>query len=233
MSAKRVILAVSLLAGGYARLQPLTERAQNNSPLKPPTSLKELQENSSLYFPPGTFKKPDGSADGRDGDGIAWYLREIGEPPLSGSDKTSEVHAYRLIRIGFPSGTTMVIRLQIDSLGTAKIFAKKTPFNGTNFLLNKTDSVSVAAVNEFLECVKRGDFWQLPTKVQAEPNVKDGSYWYLEGLRHGEYHMVYRRNPESNPGSFTDIGRYLALDLANLGNSVNIPRGDRLEPLRR
>lgn len=127
----------------------------------------------------------------------------------------------------------MVIRLRIDSLGTAKIFAKKTPFDGTNLLVSKEASLPVEAENRFLECVKRADFWQLPTRELPEPQIPDGSYWYLEGVRHGDYHMVYRRDPEGRPGPFTDMGRYLAKDLAQLDDSViSIPRADRSEPVR-
>lgn len=54
--------------------------------------------------------------------------------------------------------------------------------------------------------------------------MPDGSYWFLEAVRHGEYHMVYRRTPELKPGRFTDIGRYLAKDLAQLDDSkIRVP----------
>ncbi len=233
-------LEVWLLAVVCACLLPSTTGGQNASPTPPPTSLnrfqslKEFRDMVDSYFPPGTFKKPDGSPDDSLANVLALYLRQIGEPPLLRSDSSSEPHAYRLHWTGFPGGKTVVIRLQIDSLGTAKTFAKKTRFDETNLLLSKEASVPAEAVNRFLECVKKADFWQLPAREEPEPQPLDGSYWYLEGVRHGDYHMVYRRDPEGRPGPFTDMGRYLAKDLAQLDDSViNIPRADRSEPLRR
>ena len=170
----------------------------------------------ALYFPPGTFKKPEGSSDDSRADVLALYLSDIGESPLVRSDNYSEPHAYRLIWTAFPSGVTVVIRLQIYSTGTARVFVEKTPFDKTTLLLTKQSTVSAEAVNRFLECVKRGDFWQLPTQ-EHEQRVVDGSYWVLEGVRDGNYHLVYRRAPELKPGAFTDISRNLAKDLAGLG----------------
>lgn len=208
-------------------------RAQNTSPVHRFSSLKEFRDFVALYFPPGTFAKPDGSPDDSRADVLALYLHDIGEPPLVRSDNNSEAHAYRLIWTAFPAGKTVVLRLQVDSQGTARIFAKQTPFDGTNLLLDNEKNISIEGVNRFLECVKRGDFWQLPTREQHEPQVNDGSYWVLEGVRDGNYHLVYRRAPERHPGPFTNIGRYLAKDLAQLGDFVNIPPGDGSEPVRR
>jgi hypothetical protein len=232
--AKYIKLAAWLLAIGYSCLLGPTASSQNSSPAGQPTSLKEFQDNGALYFPAGTFKKPDGSPDEHSGDGLAWHLRRIGEPPLAGPADNSQTHAYRLVWIGFPAGKMAVIRLKIENDGSAKVFAKQTPFDKADLLFAKEDSVPVEGVNRFLECVKRADFWKLPTREQHEPRVVDGSYWYLEGVRQGDYHMVYRRYPEGRPGPFTDMGRYLAKDLAQLADSViRIPRGDRSEPIRR
>jgi hypothetical protein len=240
MSASFIKSRPWLLVVGYLCLQSVAVRAQNTSPVPPPGSpkefrtLKEFKDMVASYFAPGTFKKPDGSTDDNRAEVLAIYLREIGEPPLLRSDNNLEPHAYRLHWTGFPAGKTLVVRLQIDSLGSAKVFAKSTPFNGTNLLLNKEEGVTVEGVDRFLECVERADFWHLPTVEQPEPQMPDGSYWYLEGSRHGEYHIVYRRNPELHPNPFTDIGRYLAKDLAQLPDSIiSIPRADRSEPARR
>jgi hypothetical protein len=230
MPARFIKSAAWLLAVGYTFFRCWAGPAQNSPPAGPPTILKEFQENGLAYFPAGTFKKPDDHY----GESFALYLRSIGEPPLLRSADNSQAHAYRLMIIGFPVGRTWVLRLQIEDDGSAKLFARETSFNGTNLLLNKQDSVSIADVNAFLECVKRADFWRLPTREEPEPRMNDGSYWFLEGTRRGDYHMVYRRTPELHPVKFTDIGRYLAKDLAQLDDStINIPRGDRSEPLRR
>jgi hypothetical protein len=226
--------ATWLLAIGCVFFRCWAGPGHSSRPLEPPTILKEFQENGPPYFPAGTFKKPDGSPDDQYGESLGGYLRSIGEPPLLRSADNSQAHAYRLMIIGFPVGRTWVLRLQMGDDGSAKLFARETPFNGTNLLLNKQDSVSITDVNAFLECVKRADFWRLPTLEDPDSRIKDGSYWFLEGTRRGDYHMVYRRSPELHPGKFTNVGRYLAKDLAHLdGSTIYIPRGDRSEPLRR
>jgi hypothetical protein len=228
--------AAWLFGVGFIFFRCWAEPSQNSSPVPPPATVQEFQENGLAYFPAGTFKDSDGSPDDHYGDSFAWYLHSIGEPPLLKSTVSSQAHAYRLMLIGFPNAKTFVLRLQIEESGSGKIFARETPFNGINFLLNKQDAVSNADVNAFLECVARADFWRLPTQVSPDPNVKilDGSYWFLEGAHRGEYHMIYRRNPESHLGTLTDVGRYLAKDLAHLDDStIYMPRADRSEPLRR
>jgi len=214
--------------------EPWSRFTQNSPSTGPPSSLREYQENGSLYFPGGPFKRPDGTADDHFGDTIAWYLRSIGEPPLARFVERSESQAYRLIWMGFPAGKTVVVRLQIHSDRTAELFAKQTRFDGADLLFETKDSISNAAVDGFLECLNRGDFWHQPARESPEPQMPDGSYWYFEGARRGEYRLVYRRTPELKPGPFTDIGRYLAKDLARLPDSIiSIPRGNRSEPARK
>jgi hypothetical protein len=234
MSMRCIILVVCTLILQRACLEPSAVSGQNNAPVRPPQAPKQVEEIVASYFPAGTFNMPDGSPDKNSWSSLALYLRGIGEPPLPGSADSSDAQEYRFIRIGFPTAKTLVVRLLIGSDGTAKLFAKQTPFNGTTFLLNEELSVSVESVNGFLACAKRAEFWQIPTREIVEQRITDGSYWFVEATRRGDYHMVYRRAPELHPNSFTDIGRYLAKDLAHLPDSVvTIPRGDRSEPVRR
>jgi hypothetical protein len=233
MSLRHLGLVAFLLAT-FVCLQLPVAQSQNNSATRPPKSVKEYEEIVSSYFPAGTFDASDASPDKNSWGGLALYLRGIEEPPLLKSAGNTEAHAYRLTIIAYPFAKTWIFRLQIETDGTAKLFAKQTPFNGTDLLFSKESSISTDGVNGLIECVKRGKLWQLPTKEQPEPQMPDGSYWFLEAVHHGEYHMVYRRTPELKPGGFTDIGRYLAKDLAHLPDSVvAIPRGDRSEPARR
>src|SRR5271156_242296 len=222
-----------LVVAGFTLLSCPQGSGQSAPSAGSATTLNEYRENGLAYFPAGTFKKPDGSPDDDWADSWAWYLRGRGEPPLLRSTENSQAQAYRLTIIGFPGARTWIFRLQIEKNGTGRLFAKATPFDGTNFLLNRDDAISAADVNGFLESVKRAEFWQLPTREKPELDMPDGSYWFLEGTRQGEYHMVYRRSPEVKPSPYTDIGRYLSKDLANLPDSIiRIPRADISKPLR-
>lgn len=234
MSLKLGKSLICLVVVGYS-VSPPWARPQNDTSQTRSDAQKLLHENTDLYFPDRAFINPGGSVDKQLGERIAWlgvYLRSIGEPPLPNDSNKSE--SYRLVYIGFPTGKIVVLRLSISANGTARTFAKQTAYNQTSLLLDQENSASREAVNGFLESVARAKFWELPTVDSSEQRMPDGSYWYLEGARSNQCHIVYRRTPELHPNSFTDIGRYLANDLAHLSDSVlAIPRGDRSEPARR
>jgi hypothetical protein len=195
-----------------------------DTPLVTPPSASQLGRHSSDsgYFPEGVFNSPDGS-DNHPTEGLVNYLQTIGEPSLLKLTEVSGVQVYRLIWMGSLTGKTVVLRLAIVSNGAAKLFITETAYDGT-IVLKKEDSISAATANAFVERIKIGDFWQLPTRERTERLTKDGTAWIFEGVRRDDYHVVYRRNPE--PGRFTDIGRYLAKDMAQLGDStIKIPPG--------
>ena len=169
---------------------------------------------------------------------FASYLEKIGEPPVLKAIDKDEAHSvasYRLIWASvYPKSEIVVLRLEIKKDGTGRLFTKATSTDGATVTLSKEDNVPIASANKFLEFVNKAGFWQISTREAPDPRVKDGTAWFLEGANGGRYHMVYRRTPEMNPGPLTDIGWYLAKDLANLDDStIRIPRGDRSEPLRR
>jgi hypothetical protein len=214
------------LATSILLMCPLLPR-QNPSSAGSPATVNKYRDNGLAYFPTGTFKKLDGSSNDDWADSWAWYLRDRGEPPLLHSTDDSQTQVYRLTVVGFPGAKTWIFRLQIKVDATGILFTKITPFNARNFILNKQEAISAADVSGFLDSVKRARFWQLPTTEQPEKEMPDGSYWFLEGTRDSEYHLVYRRSPEAKPSPYTDIGRYLSKDLAKLPDStIRIPRSN-------
>ena len=152
--------------------------------------------------------------------GLTRYLQTIGEPALAHAAKERTAHAYRLIWRAFPSGTGVVVRLSIDMDGTAAVVSKVTEGgNEGRVVLDKTDKIAAEDVYQFLEVVKRDDFWSVTSyEIQEPPLAKDGATWIVEGVRGGAYHAVYRRNPK--PSRYTEIGRYLAKKLARLGDDT-------------
>ena len=233
----RVSSSICVFAIFFACICPSTS-GQNSTMQRTDDSEKLLRENVAMYFPGDSFTLNERPLSEQFSDHIAWlsvYLRSIGEPPLPNrSHDDLSAASYRLTFIGFPTGKIVVLRLQISRDGRAKIFAKQTAYDRTDLLLNQENTVSKEAVDAFLECVRKADFWRLPSVESPEPRMPDGSSWYLEAAEPGHSHMVYRRTPELRPHSFTEIGRYLAKDLAQLSDSmISIPRADRSEPVRR
>jgi hypothetical protein len=111
----------------------------------------------------------------------------------------------------------MVLRLNIENDGTAELTTKVTSGDGV-VLLNKTDKITEAEVEKFYQVVKRSNFWQLPSSEPEEVRFLDGTRWALEAIHDGTYHMVYRSNPA--PSLYTEVGRYLAKNLAKLDDSM-------------
>jgi len=222
---------------------PPSAGSQNPASQGTDEAKRRLEENTSLYFPDRAFTLSRPSVDKQTRDGIAWlalYLRSIGEPPLRdpSDDDSYKQESYRLVWMGFPGGKFFVLRLSIASNGAAKIFVKETsykptPYTEADLLLKQEGTPSSEAVNGFRELVARAKFWDLPSLLIPEPRMPDGSYWYFEGAKPDQCHVVYRRNPESHPDSLTDMGKYLATTLAHLPDSVlNIPRSNRSEPIK-
>lgn len=110
-----------------------------------------------------------------------------------------------------------MLRLSIQSDGSGELTTKVTSGDGV-VLLNKTDKISEAEVEKFYAVAKRSNFWRLPTAEVDEVRFLDGTRWALEAIRDGTYHIVYRRNPA--PSLYTEVGRYLAKNLAKLDDSI-------------
>jgi hypothetical protein len=165
---------------------------------------KLLRENANLYFPDRAFTTPGGSADKQLGNRIAWlasYLRSVGEPSLP-NQLTSNVNtpeSYRLVLIGFSAGKIIVLRLSISANGAAQVFAKQTAYNQTSLLLNEDGTVPKEAVNGFLELVTKAKFWELLTIGINESRMPDGSYWYFEGAKPDQCHIVIAELPNYIP----------------------------------
>lgn len=178
----------------------------------------------SLLFNSGSFGLAQaglrGLSDSSPDTGLAIYLHAIDEPSLLNSSKERIADAYRLIWRGFPSGRRVVVRLSVDTDGAATVVAKVTEGGAeARLVFEKTDRVTAKDLEKFREVVTRNNFWALPsTEVQEPPFPKDGTSWMLEGVHEGVYHAVSRRNPK--PGRYTEVGRYLAKDIAKLGDST-------------
>jgi hypothetical protein len=126
------------------------------------------------------------------------FLLAHAEPPAL--DEVCSNICFRLIRRGFPSARTTVLRLEIQENGTAKVFAKIVSGSDT-VILDKADSASASDIEEFLSVVKQSDFWRLPSTealslVKPLKDVKDGSTWTIEGAQRGNYRLVRRHNPK-------------------------------------
>lgn len=148
-------------------------------------------------------------------------LARSGEPSLYKLISDHEVHSYRLLWLT-PAGRLVSVRLSVMQQGGGTLFTKVlTGSRGARYpdtvLVNRQTPVSGKDVAQLLDLMASSQFWSLSETASA-PRVLDGEIWLLEGVRNGKYHAAYRYSPE--PGLYTQIGRYLAKDLARLDDST-------------
>lgn len=170
-------------------------------------------EKISDYLPGETDGAPAGSQ--------VSILFFLGEPPLLGFASPT-VRAFRMSYFSALPVHGAAYRLTINADGSGQV-ASVFSSDMHNFKRNTVD-VSKTEVDEFSELVNRAGFWEaLSTEQNPNPRVyvNDGSYWMMEGVQNGALHYVYRPNPEPTP--VTEIGCYLAADLAKTEDRFRIP----------
>jgi len=180
---------------------------------------KRSMSDAPVYFPPGL---PNGEF-------FAAYLNFMGEPSLLEAAKDASITSYRLSWLGGKTGRVVAVRLTVNSNGDGQITSEVA--SGSPTAVRKgNNTVSASDVQKLLQLVESAKFWSMrPTEQKTDGDTGhkftelDGTFWIVEGVRNGSYYSVYRRTPDSN--SFTEIGRYLAKDLAKLDDSaISIPK---------
>ena len=103
-----------------------------------------------------------------------------------------------------------VVRIEINDDGTANVYYKagdgpSGPHSGGGLLRNKQATLNEGETQEFLALLDKVDFWNLPTSI--DHIGFGGNDVLFEGIKDGEYHIVYRWVPrESDP--FYNIEKY-------------------------
>ena len=176
-----------------------------------PDSTRSIPD-APLYFPPDL---PMSSF-------FSQYLAFVGEPSLLETSKNTNVVSYRLSWLGSQTGRVVAVRLIVNSDGSGEVISAVA--SGIPWVVRKwNNAVSASDLQRFLQLVEDGKFWSLRPTEHNRGYGLDGTVWIVEGVRNGSYHCVYRWSPDELPSQFTEIGRYLAKDLAKLDDStINI-----------
>jgi hypothetical protein len=96
----------------------------------------------------------------------------------------------------------VIVTVQVYDAGTASLVVKRSRNRRTapeKLITNRGKTLSKAEVSSFLEMVSEMNFWNLPTRIDVQPDL-DGEDWRLEAIRNGRYHVVTRGSPK--PGVF-------------------------------
>jgi len=169
-----------------------------------------------VYFPPG---QTDASI-------FSVILASLSEPSLLEAAKNANVLSFRLSYFSPVPIREIAVRLVVNADGSGQITTAVS--SGAAAGVKRTqNSVSGADVNKMLQLLEKVEFWSMSSTENTEQKtdaagrkvyVLDGSCWMVEGVHEGSFHYVYRRNPKPSP--ITEIGCYLAKDLAKPDDSV-------------
>jgi hypothetical protein len=149
-------------------------------------------------------------------------LGSLGEPSLLEAAKDESVRSCRVSYFSPVPVHEVAVRLLVNADGSGQITSAVSSGSTTGVKRTKK-SVSAADVNRLLEIVEKAGFWSMNSIEQKTDVVGpksyefDGAWWMLEGVQNGSFHYVFRRNPKPSP--ITDIGCYLAKELAKPGDS--------------
>ncbi|MCL1809641.1 MAG: copper amine oxidase N-terminal domain-containing protein [Clostridiales bacterium] len=107
-------------------------------------------------------------------------------------------HVYRFSF--FPAFTDqIVVRMEISDKGTADAYIKVSKGvasgHGGGISRSKKAKMNKAETDEFLELLKKNDYWNLPAE-EIKLFVLDGHNFVVEGVKDGTYHIVDRCTPE-------------------------------------
>jgi hypothetical protein len=122
----------------------------------------------------------------------------------------------------------VTVRLAVNADGSGQITSAVVSLKSTGQFARverAKGSVSAADVGKLMQLVEKAGFWSMhSTEPKSNGDtgrkvyVLDPTDWVVEAVRSGSFHYVFRQGPAPTP--ITEIGRYLAKDLAKLDDSI-------------
>jgi hypothetical protein len=172
--------------------------------------------SEDTYFRANTFGKSSAYSDSL----AKWYSRFLSamdEPSLWHASMTSNLHSYRFLWLR-TFHQPVVVRIQIEELGTGLLIAKVTDGEGGyepgRLILNETSRLSNQDVDGFLLQLMELEFWDKPTIDESGGAGIDGAQWVLEGVQNSRHHVLNRWSPKE--GDFKETALML-VKLADVG----------------
>ncbi len=189
-----ILIAIAVVMYGW-RIEPkigafLSPVAVNKTP-------------AADFFPPFTF----GSNADCNAFVLNWYttqLKALGENSFYSLAADTNAHAFRFTCLrSFHNPFCVVIRFDHNGRATitGKIASGAGGYAPGRLCRVKQSTLHEGSSTEVLDLVDRTDFWNLPARV--ETFGCDGSQWIVEGVDHGNYHLVDRWTPDAS----TPVGR--------------------------
>lgn len=166
-----------------------------------PQSQKESTPSRPIYLPD---VRPEAS-------NLCLALFYLGEPSLLDAPKNLQTISFRASYYSPVPGHAVAVRLVVSSEGNGEITSAVSS-GSYNDIKRTSNRIDADDVHQLFDLVQKAEFW---SAASSEPPQKgylmDGAWWMLEGVRNGQFHYVFRRNPTSDP--VTEIGCYMAKDL--------------------
>jgi len=193
--------------------------AQSQVPGGPWGPMRCPPDENPQFFAPSIF----GSNPAFSAECYSWYLRSIGEHPLTGSVPQERAEVYRAVVLPAHS-SPVVVRLTFEAGASGELVGKvgKSAMNPEILAVIKTSPVSPMEINSFVRLLNEANFWSMPTVEPWDPNdrktpqfrVMGGTDWMLEGVQAGRHHVVTRVPSKGTP--YKDLIVFLVVRLAKI-----------------
>jgi hypothetical protein len=197
----------------------ISEHSQTQSESQKPASVQP----DSNYFPVGVFD--ENNQPSHKGVLYSYFLAAMDEPSLLEASQSSDILAYRFLRIW--NARALSVRLVLYPDGTGMLGGKLVTLDSSKTVYAK-DSVPVSKAEggQFLALLQKADFWSMKTEEMPDKNHHrvDGAQWILEGTKIRSYHVVDRWSPRGT--DYEQICRYLMeLSPVKLDQDVRSTKG--------
>lgn len=156
--------------------------------------------SSDNYFPAGVFS--DREQENRDlASSFSLLLAAFDEPPLFHKKPNKKIECYRFIWTR-SFHNPVVLRVDVKGEDDATLTMKVGELARWSHKMNKLTRnekkrLEKNAVESLKAAVRRTNFFELPSYEKVEG--LDGSFWTIEALVNGRYHLVSRWSPQNGP----------------------------------
>jgi hypothetical protein len=181
----RILLLPAIAAGVCASCH---HYAVLNSQQIAPQSPQSTASEPDGYFPPGAFVQAGT---------FSSFLTYSREPSLLAAAQDPGTAAYRFDLLTFMPAWFRTVRLSFNPDGSARIIVTEQGYDPKDVRHVTELPVSSSDAKKFLDLVDKANFWSMPGVTPHPGYYRDASMWVLEGVRNGNYHVVYREEPDA------------------------------------
>jgi hypothetical protein len=154
---------------------------------------------AQTYFPPGVLgETPEAAREVTNQ--YSRVLKVLHEPSfleLAQQEPTWEAYRFLWLReFDHPVSIRLIIKSKPSGWFYRRMASGKSPEQPGRIRDSGMSWSWRSRTASFLRTVEVASFWELPTLTQTDQPCR--SHWVIEGIRHGQYHVIDRCSPDLN-----------------------------------